>query len=136
MRYKGVRTIPRWPAAALVTAFCVAIVGAQWALMASSGPAPHAAHALSASLDSDFAVIAEHPHAEDRATPVKSETVARGVLPRATTALAALGLVAAMAIVATLWQRTAITVIRGPPRAVANVIAGQVLLTRLCIARR
>ena len=136
MRFKDARTIPRWTAAAaLAIAFCVAVVGAEWALIGSIDPSPHAPHAVVAGPLGDFAV-AEHSHAENDTTPVQPEIVAHAVLPRVTTALAALGLVAAMAILATLWRHAAVPVIRGPPRAVANVVVGQALLTQLCIARR
>lgn len=140
MRFEDIRMIPRWAAAAaLVLAFFIVVMGVERAISVSSSPPPplHGAHALSpASPYSGFAAITEHPHAEDGSSPVVVEVIAYGVLPRVTTALAALGPVAAMAMVATVWRHTAIAVIRGPPRAVANVMVGQVLLTHLCIARR
>lgn len=136
MKYKDVRTTARWPAAALVIAFCVAVVAAGWMGTGSDRSLAHGAHALPASVNSTFAVIAEHQHAEDGSRPVKPEAVARAVLPRVATSLAALGVVATIAIVAAFWGHTATNFIRGPPRAVANVIQGQLLLTHLCIARR
>jgi hypothetical protein len=140
VRFEDIRTIPRWAAAAaLVLAFFIVVLGVERAISVSSSspPPPHGAHALpSASLYSEFAAITEHPHAENDFSPVEVEAIAYGVLPGVTTTLAALGLVATMAMVATVWRHSAIAVIRGPPRAVANVMVGQVLLTHFCIARR
>jgi hypothetical protein len=136
VRYEVVRRIPRWTAAvALVIAFCVTVIGTEYALIGSSGPSPHGAHALAAGPYGDFAVV-EHPHADTDTTPVQPETIAHAVLPRMTTVLAALGLVVATAMASALRRRTAISVIRGPPRPAALVTVGQQLLTRLCIARR
>ena len=56
--------------------------------------------------------------------------------PRATVALMALGLLAAMVAVAVFYRGAPLALIRGPPRGVGEVLTGRVLLTRLCIARR
>lgn len=135
MSYEVARRIPRWTAAvALAIAFCVTVIGTEYALIGSSGPSPHGAHPLAAGPYGDFAVV-EHPHADTDTTPVQPETIAHAVLPRVTTVLAAVGLVVAMAMASALWRRT-VSVIRGPPRPAALVTDGQQLLTRLCIARR
>ncbi len=81
-------------------------------------------------------MVIEHPHISDGSVPLLPDTVAEGVLPRTSTILIALGgLIAALAVAASLWSQSTLAVVRGPPRPLATVISGRVRLTRLCIAR-
>lgn len=137
VRFKGARTISRWTAALMLSiAFCVAVVGAEWAHIGSGGAPTSGAYVAAAGPYGEFAADTEHPHLIDGC--LASNAMPHGVLPRGTTALVlvALGLLASIAAAVARWRHTAIAVIRGPPRAVANVMVGQVLLTHLCIARR
>ncbi len=120
---------------ALVLASWVVVVAAEWALPIGDQPSAHGPHALSSDLLPDHSVVIEHPHISDGSVPLLPDTVAEGVLPRTSTILIALGLIAALAVAASLWSQSTLAVVRGPPRPLATVISGRVRLTRLCIAR-
>jgi hypothetical protein len=113
---------------ALVLAFWVLVVTAEWALPGTE-IAPAHSH-------TDSAVVAEHPHMSDGSDPLAPDTFSEAVLPRVHTALIALGLIAALAAMVPLWGQTKLPVIRGPPRPISWSLSGRVMLTRLCIARR
>ena len=123
-------------AIALALAFWVVVVATEWALPVTDATPAHGHHALSSALPTEHAVVIDHPHISDASTPLAPDTFAEAVLPRASTALVALGLIAAVAAVGLLWNHTTLAAVRGPPRPLATVLSGRVMLTRLCIARR
>ena len=136
VRYDGARTARRLTAiAVLALAFYVAVVGAEWAVIGGTAHTHHGPHALAAASSDGFSAIIDHPHAEDGSTPSSPDSITHAVLPRLG-ALAAVGLFVAMAGVLTLWQHRTTMLVRGPPQSSTIVLAGQQLLTRLCIARR
>lgn len=115
---------------AVALTFWVVVVGAEWALLGADVTPAHGPHAVSTS-----PVIVEHPHIDNGPAPLAPDTFAMAVLPRVYTALVALGLVAALAAVVSLLRESTLPSIRGPPRALSEILSGRVLLTRLCIAR-
>ena len=126
VRYNDARAKTRLTAAvALAVAFWVSVVGAEWALSGDNVPSAHGAHALATAPHTEFAVVTEHPHLQDESTPVAPDTFAHAVLPRATTVLAALGLIAATATLAASWRQAALAAARGPPRPLAGVLTGR-----------
>lgn len=138
VRYTGVGHGQRRRAVvALLLAFWVVVIGAEWALPGLEPHPPHAPHPITADSTAHLAPgPVDHSHISSGSTPLAPDTFAEAVLPRGTTGLVALGLVAAAAAAATLWQQAALAAIRGPPRRVAVNTAGRATLTRLCIARR
>lgn len=130
-------TSVRWTAfAVLALVLSLAVIGAEGALVGGAASTPHGPHALAAAPGGDFTAITEHPHVQDGSTPTGPDSLARAVLPRMSGVLAALGLVIALTTVFTIWRHCATTLVRGPPCSPAVVLAGQQLLTRLCVARR
>lgn len=131
---------PQWRAAA-----GVAVAVAMWVLvfgghsvLRSQVPASHPAHALVASLGSQFAVNVDHPHVSKGSPTVEHhEAFAVGVLPNGpAAAVAALGVVVAVAAGASLvWQQNMLAG-RGPPRGLRAALTGQDLLMRFCLSRR
>ena len=121
---------------ALSIVICVAAMGGAWAHDKDGGPPPHQAHSAAASPYGGSDADAEHPHVSEGC--LVGKVIPHAVLPRLTTAfvLMALGLAAWIGFAAALWRPTAEAAVRGPPRAVANVMAGQAVLTHFCIARR
>ncbi|HET7742763.1 MAG TPA: hypothetical protein VFL67_19105 [Mycobacterium sp.] len=127
----------RWIAfAVLALVLSLAGIGAEGALVGGGASTPHDPHALAAPPGGDFTAITEHPHVEDGSAPTGPDSLARAVLPRMSGVLAALGLVIALTVMFTIWRHRASTLVRGPPCSQAVVLAGQQLLTRLCVARR
>jgi hypothetical protein len=124
-------------AAALAVALWVVLIAAQWELPLSDASAahPHAAGAQSAH-SVEWAVITDHAHVQDGSTPAVPQTIAAAVLPRASIGLIALGLIAAVIVLAGSCARGVLATVRGPPRALVTVLSGQQVLTRFCIARR
>lgn len=97
----------------------------------------HPAHTVVSSLGGELAINIDHPHLGNGSSATHHEAFATVVLPNSpSTALAALGLVAASLVVAgSLASLRALTG-RGPPRGPATALTGQDLLTRLCSSRR
>lgn len=139
----GVFGRPRWRAAVGVAVVAVGV--AMWVLvfgghsaLRSQVPASHPPHALVASFGSQFAVNVDHPHVSKGSPTVDHhEAFAVGVLPNAPgAAIAALGVVVAVAAGASPgWQQN-ILAGRGPPRGLRAVLTGQDLLIRLRLIRR
>lgn len=124
-------------AVAVLLAFWVVAVGAEWALPGLDSSPQHGAHGLATSPVGALApVTIEHPHLSSGSAPESPELFAEAVLPRGTVALLALGLIAAAVTVLTLWRHLAPAAVRGPPRRKASASTGRDTLTRLCIARR
>lgn len=121
---------------ALALAFWVLAVAAEWTLPVTDITPEHGPHALSSAAFNEHAVLTEHPHIGDASALLAPDTFAAAVLPRASTALAALGLITAVAAAVLLWRQTTLASVRGPPRPLSTVLSGRVMLTRLCIARR
>lgn len=137
MRYDGARTETRLRSAVALAVVCwVLVIAVEWGLPWSDVPSPHAPHAVAVAPVTDFAVVAEHPHLQDWSTPSSPEIFTVAVMPRVTTALIVLGVIAAVVFIARLFGRGALPAVRGPPRAFATVLTGQQTLTRFCIARR
>jgi lipoprotein LpqS len=111
-------------------------ISVEWTLPWMDPPAAHAPHALAAASHAGFAVITDHPHMQDASTPAVPDKFTAAISPRATTTLMALGLITAVAILASCWGTGVWTAVRGPPNELACVLAGRQLLTRFCIARR
>lgn len=136
MCYTDVRSRHSLPAiAVLALAIWIAIAGLQWAAPTSEDVSHHGPHALSAAY-TDPAVATPHSHLSDASSVLAPSVVAEAVLPRVFTALAALGVVLALAAMLPLWRQGFPSAVRGPPRESAHLMSGRVLLTRLCIARR
>jgi hypothetical protein len=137
VRYNDARTARRLrSAAALGVVCCVLVIGGEWGFLWSDAPSPHAHHAVAAAPIADFAVVTEHPHLRDGSTPASPEIFTAAVLPRVTTALIALGLIASVVCLACSCGRGALPTMRGPPRALAPVLTGQQTLARFCVSRR
>lgn len=137
MRYNDAPASARRHAViALVIALVVLVAGTGWKLTEHNHPAHHGAHALSSSIFNDFAAVVEHPHVQDGSVTGAPDAFAEVALPRTVTLLAAIGLVAVIGAAFSYWAAGASAVIRGPPRWVGYLVAGQPLLLRLCIARR
>lgn len=123
-------------AVAVLLAFWVVAVGAEWALPGLDSSPQHGAHGLVASPATALAPVAiEHPHLSNGSSD-SPEVFAEAVLPRGAVALLALGLIAAAVTVLTLWRQLPPAAVRGPPRRKASASTGRETLTRLCIARR
>jgi hypothetical protein len=120
---------------ALALVLVALVVDLNWTGGGAAEPS-HGSHTLAAGPIGDFAVVVEHPHFENGSTPMAPDTIADAVLPRATVALVALALIAAIAVAFPLWRQASSAVIRGPPRRLTTSLSGRVLLTRMCIARR
>jgi plasmid stabilization system protein ParE len=104
----------------------------------SESSVPHPAHALVASLGSEFAVNVDHPHVGNGSSSAHPEQFSAAVLTRsgaAVAALAVLGAVLAVAVAGGL-ARLGAPAGRGPPRARAFSVTGQEVLTRFCLSRR
>lgn len=123
-------------AIALAVALWLVAVAAEWALPVIEVAPAHGPHALSSALIGEHPVVTEHPHIGDVPTPLPPDAIAEAILPRASTSLVALGLIAALAVAAVCWHQPALAAIRGPPRPRSTFLSGRVMLTRLCIARR
>ncbi|UUO01984.1 hypothetical protein M4D79_27800 [Mycolicibacterium novocastrense] len=137
MRYQMAVPASRIRAAlALGVALWLVAVAAQWALPVDEVTPAHGPHALSSALIGDHPIVLDHQHIGDASPTVPPDTLAEAVLPRASTSLVLLGLIAALAVVAACWHQPALAAIRGPPKSRPSVLSGRVLLTRLCIARR
>jgi hypothetical protein len=128
---------PRARAAiALALALWIVAVAAEWALPVNEITPAHGPHALLSALVGDQPIIIDHPHIGEAPHPLPPNAFAEAVLPRASTALAAFGLMAALAVVAVRWHQPTLAAIRGPPKSRPYVLSGRVTLTRHCIARR
>lgn len=123
-------------AIALALALWIVAAAADWALPVGDVAPAHGPHALSSALVGEHPVVIDHPHIGDAPAPLPSDAFAEAVLPRPSTSLVALGLIAALAVVAVRWHQPALAAIRGPPKPRSNVLSGRVMLTRFCIARR
>jgi lipoprotein LpqS len=137
MRYNDARTARRLRSAAALCVVCwMLVIGGEWGFLWPDAPSPHAHHAVATASITDFAVVTEHPHLQDGSTPAPPEVFTAAVLPRATTALIALGLITAVVFLACSSGRGALPTMRGPPRALAPVLSGQQTLARFCVSRR
>jgi lipoprotein LpqS len=120
---------------ALGVAILVFVISAEWTLPWSDSPAVYAPHALAAAPSAELAIVADHPHMQDGSKPIPPDTLTAMVAPRVTTVLIAMGLIAVVTMLAFSWGSASLAPVRGPPRALAGVLAGQQILTRFCIAR-
>ena len=136
MRYHDAPGSARRNAVVAALVALVLVAGTGWQLTEHDHPAHHGAHALSSSIFDDFAAIVEHPHVQGGSATVAPDAFAEAALPRTVTLLAAIGLVAVIGAAFSYWATSASAVIRGPPRWVGYLVAGQQLVLRLCIARR
>ncbi|MGE2815192.1 hypothetical protein ACQI5H_08610 [Mycobacterium heidelbergense] len=118
--------------------WALAAVGAHGRLLSAHHHVFHPSHPLLSSLSAEFAANVDQAHVVDGSTHSHHpEEFAGAVLPqRAATALVALGVVVAALTVAGLLGTVMVPTGRGPPWAPARVLAGQHLLTRLCLTRR
>ncbi|WP_102143710.1 hypothetical protein [Mycobacterium hubeiense] len=136
MTFDDARTRSLLRSAIAVAAACwVLVIASDWCMSGSDAPAVHLPHATAASTGHETAAIVEHPHIQD-ATTHHAPDLASAVLPRTATTLTALALVAAVVVATGVCIWRVLPVIRGPPRVQPATLAGQQLLTRLCIARR
>jgi hypothetical protein len=137
VRSTGARTTSRLCAVvALLTAAWMLAITAEAALPWADATAQHHPHAFATSHDSGSAVLADHPHLGASTVPAPPELLTAVLPPRAGTALAALGLVAALVAGAALFVQVFMPGMRGPPRGLAALSRGQHIVTRYCIARR
>jgi len=104
------------------------------------GPVSHSvqpAHAVASSLGGEFAIPVGHPHVDNGPSDAHHEAFPAAMLTKSSlTNLVALGLVAALVIIAGSLAAGVVPVGRGPPGGPAGARTGQELLTRLCLSRR
>lgn len=130
----GLTSSARWWVA-IMLALVMALFAAPPAYTAAP-PVPHSDHHLSADGHLDHLAAVDHDHIGAAVTQGAPELFAEALAPRLRTALLAVGLVFAIAL---LWRLAPLhtpAVGRDPPRTPAVVLTGQALLARLCIARR
>lgn len=143
---KSPGTVPRTPARAVIALavvfWLVAAGGLGDPSRVDTAP-PHGPHALSSDWPAEVGPLADHehpivshPHAVDGSNAAAPENAGAAVMRRASTGLAALGLVVVALIVAPLWCQQRRVSVRGPPRVGALLFSDRAILTRLCIARR
>ncbi|MFZ0834884.1 MAG: hypothetical protein WAM92_17785 [Mycobacterium sp.] len=96
----------------------------------------HHPHAFATSHDTGSAVLSDHPHLGASPVPAPREMLTAVLPPRPGTALAALGLAAALIAGVLLGVGTFTPTMRGPPMGIASLATGQHIVTRFCIARR
>ncbi|ORW11066.1 hypothetical protein AWC14_19310 [Mycobacterium kyorinense] len=89
-----------------------------------------------ASVSEELGVHADHAYLGDGSSHACPDQFATVVLPRSATALAALGVVMAVAAVTGWLAPLIVSAGPGPPGRSANVLTGHDLLTRFCLARR
>lgn len=122
---------------AVLIAFSILVVGAEWALPGTEPAHAHDAHTLVASaVGASTSIAVDHPHASNGEASHLPDTYAEAVLPRGTITLIGLGLITAIAVMPALWRQAVLAAIRGPPRDSQTTLSGRALLARLCIARR
>lgn len=119
---------------AMATTVFLVVLVAHSALLHSATHRPHHAHALLSSLGEEFTANLDHAHLVNGSMTDCHEMVAAAVVPRTTTTLAALSVVAAVIGITARLARHVTPSGRGPPKA-PTALAGQNLLTRLCLAR-
>ena len=93
-------------------------------------------HHISADGHHDHLASVDHEHIGPAANPGMPDSFGETTAPRVRTALVALGVVLAAALLCRIAPRTSPAVGRGPPRAPVVVLSGRDLLSRLCIIRR
>lgn len=134
MRPVGLTSSARWWVA-LMLALIVALFAAS--PVGTAAPAvPHVDHHLSADGHLDHLAAVDHDHVGAAVTQGAPDLFADALAPRLRTALLAVGLVFAAAL---LWRLPPLHtpfVGRDPPRTPAVVSTGRAVLARLCIARR
>lgn len=113
----------------------VALFAAAPASMATP-PAPHIDHHASANGVLDHFASVDHEHIAPAALPGAPEELADALVPRVRTALLAMGLVFAVAVLGGMFVQHRILVGRDPPRTRTLTSPGRAVLARLCIARR
>lgn len=121
----------------------VAVAVAMWMLVAATQCLPRwfdtsasdHPHALSASAGDDIALVA-HAHVAPSDISASPEAFAAAILPRVTTVLMALGVIATVVALSGLLAQMVAHAMRGPPRMCVAAFTGQHVLTQLCIARR
>lgn len=120
---------------AIGLAFVVALFAGSPALTA--GPAlPVVDHHVSADGDLDHLAAVDHEHIGAAAIQGDPDSAGDITASRVRTALIAVGLVFALALLWELSPRYSLSVGRDPPRTPIFVLTGQDVLARLCIARR
>ncbi|WP_131830853.1 putative copper homeostasis (lipo)protein LpqS [Mycobacteroides abscessus] len=103
----------------------------------SGGTQRHAPHVLAAATGTAAVVGLDHPHIERDDSVAAPDAFAAAVLPRATTILAFLAVVAGLAALWLCEMCAAAATQRGPPlHAEANRPSGWQMLVRFCIDRR
>jgi len=122
-------------AVALAVASWVLVIAADLGVTWSDAPTTHGPHPVASAPGAEFAAILEHPHMQDDSAQAMPDILAGAVVPRAATVLLALGLLAAVAVLASSFGRSAMAAMRDPPCTPLSVLSGRQLLTRFCIAR-
>lgn len=131
------RTTPRlFVAVAWLAAVWMFAMAAETALPSADAAMPHHPHEFAISLGNAAAIQADHPHVGATSVPTPPDMLTAVLPSRIGTALAAVGLVAAVAAGAGLFVRLFSPAVRGPPTALGVLITGQQTVTRLCISRR
>jgi len=111
----------------------VAVCGLLWFV----SPGPHSPQPLLTSLDSELTVGVDQPYVDNGPSKACRTGFADAVLPQSlATAIAALGVVAAVVAAAGWLAPRAAPAGRDPPWGPAIFLTGQDLLTRFCLARR
>lgn len=134
MRAGGLSFSARWWVATALAVVVTLFAASPVSLAAPS--VPHADHHLSADGHPDHLAAVDHDHIGAAATQGGPDSFADALAPRLRTALVALGLAFAVALLWRLAPRHTPSVGRDPPRASAVVLTGRDVLARLCIARR
>jgi hypothetical protein len=134
MRAVGVPAGARlWVAIGLT--FIVALFAAVPAWTAGPASAP-VDHHISTDGDSNHLAAVDHEHIGAAATQGAPDSFGDVMAPRVRTALIAVGVVLAVALLWRLSPQHTPSVGRDPPRTPVVVLTGQDVLARLCIARR
>lgn len=127
---------PLFGAAALVAAVWMLTIMADSGLPWMDAAAPHHPHTVTTPHNGGSAVLLDHhPHLGAGSIPAAPHLITAALPPRAATALAALGLMAALAATTALLAPVVLPAMRGPPWVLAALLTGQQVLTRHCIAR-
>jgi len=115
--------------------FIVALSAASPALMAASAFAP-VDHHISADGNRDHLAAVDHDHIGVAVSRGAQDSFGDLTAPRMRTALIAVAVVLAVALLWQLSPRHKFSAGRDPPRTPVVVLTGQDILARLCIARR
>lgn len=115
---------------------CIVALFAAAPVWTAAAALPSADHHISADGDRDHLAAVDHEHIGAAASQGAPDSFGDVMASRVRTALIAVGLVFAVALLWRLMPRHTPSVGRDPPRTPVIVLTGQDILAQLCIARR